>query len=83
MESKSLSKAYGLAGSKKGVLVKHIAPFVDAQKKLKKGDIIMKFDGVQIASDGTVPFRCDVPSKIGPLMYELCSQMLNVSQCWQ
>lgn len=57
MESKSLNKAYKLSGSKKGVLVKHIAPFVDAHQKLQRGDIITKFDGIQIASDGTVPFR--------------------------
>ena len=57
MESKALNTAYQLSGGRKGVLVKHIAPFVDAQQKLKRGDIIMKFDGVQIASDGTVPFR--------------------------
>ena len=59
MESKALNAAYRLSGARKGVLVKHVIPLVDAQQKLKRGDIIMKFDGVQIASDGTVPFRFD------------------------
>ena len=75
MESKALNKAYKLSDGRKGVLVKHIAPFVDAHEKLKRGDIIMKFDGIQIASDGTVPFRC---STFGiTFILQLIRQYLN------
>lgn len=40
-----------------GVLVSKINPLSEAHKILKKDDIILAFDGVPIASDGTVPFR--------------------------
>ncbi len=40
-----------------GVLIRKLEPIMDSAKKLKPYDIIMKFDGIQIASDGTVPFR--------------------------
>ncbi|XP_028776753.1 protease Do-like 10, mitochondrial isoform X2 [Neltuma alba] len=40
-----------------GVLVSKINPLSDAYKVLKKDDVILAFDGVPIANDGTVPFR--------------------------
>lgn len=40
-----------------GVLVSKINPLSDAHRVLKKDDIILAFDGVPIANDGTVPFR--------------------------
>ncbi|KAK9159384.1 hypothetical protein Syun_005725 [Stephania yunnanensis] len=40
-----------------GVLVAKINPLSDAYTKLNKDDIILAFDGVPIANDGTVPFR--------------------------
>lgn len=36
-----------------GVLVSKINPLADAYKILKKDDIILAFDGVPIANDGT------------------------------
>ncbi|XP_054809742.1 protease Do-like 10, mitochondrial isoform X2 [Prosopis cineraria] len=40
-----------------GVLVSKINPLSDAYKILKKDDVILAFDGVPIANDGTVAFR--------------------------
>ncbi|XP_038703018.1 protease Do-like 10, mitochondrial isoform X2 [Tripterygium wilfordii] len=40
-----------------GVLVSKINPLSDAHRILKKDDIIIAFDGVPIANDGTIPFR--------------------------
>ncbi|XP_042500878.1 protease Do-like 10, mitochondrial isoform X2 [Macadamia integrifolia] len=40
-----------------GVLISKINPLADAYRVLKKDDIILAFDGVPIANDGTVPFR--------------------------
>ncbi|KAJ9176052.1 hypothetical protein P3X46_011402 [Hevea brasiliensis] len=40
-----------------GVLVSKINPLSDADKTLRKDDIILRFDGIPIANDGTVPFR--------------------------
>ncbi|CAA3019591.1 protease Do-like 10, mitochondrial [Olea europaea subsp. europaea] len=40
-----------------GVLVSKINPLSDAYRVLKKDDIVLSFDGVPIANDGTVHFR--------------------------
>jgi len=56
MENKDLRKFYGLAATQSGILVKSIQPLSDAATKLKKEDILLKFDGISISSDGTIPF---------------------------
>lgn len=45
----------------KGVLVLAISPVSDTYNHLKPNDVILRFEGIQIASDGTVPFRCHLP----------------------
>ena len=57
MESAGLRSAYGLDPPRKGVLVRSIWPTSPVSKEVKPDDIIMRFDGVDIACDGTVPFR--------------------------
>ena len=46
-----------LQTDQKGVLIRRIEPTAPVSKSLKKGDILLSFDGVNIANDGTVPFR--------------------------
>ena len=41
----------------KGVLIRRVEPTLPASKRLEECDILMQFDGVDIANDGTVPFR--------------------------
>ncbi len=38
-------------------MVRMVQPISFAAGVLAPGDIIMRFDGVQVANDGTVPFR--------------------------
>ncbi|KAJ3669654.1 hypothetical protein LUZ60_011604 [Juncus effusus] len=40
-----------------GVLVRRVEPTSPAYSVLKKGDVIVSFDGVTIGNEGTVPFR--------------------------
>lgn len=40
-----------------GVLIRAVEPTSLAKKVLKKGDVIVSFDGVPVANEGTVPFR--------------------------
>ena len=56
-ENPTLRKELGMRSEQKGVLVKRIEPTAAAFGVLSKGDVLMKFDGVQIAADGTCPFR--------------------------
>ena len=46
-----------LQAGQKGVLIRRIEPTAPVHKVLKKGDILLSFDGIDIANDGTVPFR--------------------------
>ena len=49
--------AWRLQAGQKGVLVRRIEPTLPANKQLRKGDILLSFDGTQIGNDGTVAFR--------------------------
>lgn len=49
--------SHDLQAGQKGVLIRRIEPTAPANKVLKKGDILLSFDGIDIANDGTVPFR--------------------------
>jgi len=57
LENPSLRKSLGMKPTQKGVLLRRISPLSPSAKILKQGDVLMKFDGVEIASDGTVAFR--------------------------
>mmetsp|Transcript_5450 Transcript_5450/g.13818 ORF Transcript_5450/g.13818 Transcript_5450/m.13818 type:complete len:426 (-) Transcript_5450:12-1289(-) len=57
MESAPLRSSYQMNSGQKGVLVRSINPCAAAASVLKPDDIIMRFDGIQVTNDGTVPFR--------------------------
>ena len=63
MESAALRASHRLGPGQKGVLVRSVAPTSPAAGTLRAGDIIMRFDGMQVACDGTVPFR-RAPSRL-------------------
>ncbi|KAJ0972217.1 hypothetical protein J5N97_020176 [Dioscorea zingiberensis] len=56
-ENVQLREHFQMRSEMTGVLVSKINPLSDAHKVLKKDDIVLAFDGVPIANDGTVPFR--------------------------
>ena len=57
LENPSLRKSLGMKATHKGVVLRRISPLAPASKFLKRMDVLMQFDGVDVASDGTVPFR--------------------------
>ncbi|GAQ91114.1 HrtA/DegP protease [Klebsormidium nitens] len=57
MESPALRQSLGLRNDQKGVLIRRLEPTSFAYNVLKEGDVILSFDGIPIANDGTVPFR--------------------------
>ncbi|PKA52661.1 Protease Do-like 9 [Apostasia shenzhenica] len=57
MENSDLRKAMGMAPDQKGVRIRKVEPTAPESKFLKPSDIILSFDGINIANDGTVPFR--------------------------
>lgn len=56
-ENVQLREHFRMRPDMTGVLVTKINPLSDAHSVLKKDDIVLAFDGVPIANDGTVPFR--------------------------
>ncbi|XP_027358738.1 protease Do-like 10, mitochondrial [Abrus precatorius] len=56
-ENVHLRNHFSMQPNRTGVLVSKVNPLSDAYNVLKKDDIILSFDGVPIANDGTVPFR--------------------------
>ncbi|CAN6447411.1 unnamed protein product [Victoria cruziana] len=57
MENVQLREEFQMQPEMTGVLISKINPLSDAYCTLCKDDIILSFDGVPIANDGTVPFR--------------------------
>lgn len=57
MENPDLRISMGMGNDQKGVRIKRIEPTAPESNVLKPSDIILSFDGVNIANDGTVPFR--------------------------
>ncbi|XP_014506067.1 protease Do-like 9 [Vigna radiata var. radiata] len=57
MENPDLRMATGMRPDQKGVRIRRIDPTAPESKVLKPSDVILSFDGIDIANDGTVPFR--------------------------
>ncbi|XP_052201550.1 protease Do-like 10, mitochondrial isoform X2 [Diospyros lotus] len=57
MENVQLRDRFQMHCDMTGVLVSKINPLSDAYRVFRKGDVLLAFDGVPIANDGTVPFR--------------------------
>jgi S1-C subfamily serine protease len=57
MGNQDIQKFYGMSDDQTGILVRKVDPGSPAQGQLIEDDVILSIDGVQVASDGTVPFR--------------------------
>ncbi|CAN1322112.1 Protease Do-like 9 [Linum perenne] len=57
MENPDLRTSMGMKPDQKGVRIRRIEPTAPECQVLKSSDVLLSFDGVNIANDGTVPFR--------------------------
>ncbi|MCO5573392.1 hypothetical protein L7F22_027163 [Adiantum nelumboides] len=57
IENPDLRKSLGMESQQKGVRVRRAEPTAPAAKHLQSSDILLSFDGIDVANDGTVPFR--------------------------
>lgn len=64
MENPDLRMAMGMKSNQKGVRIRRIDPTSPESKVLKPSDVILSFDGVDIANDGTGDFYSSVSSYI-------------------
>ena len=53
MENPDLRVSMGMGSDQKGVRIKRIEPTAPESHLLKPSDVILSFDGVNIANDGT------------------------------
>lgn len=73
-ENIQLRECLGMRPEMTGVLVSRINPLSDAYNILKKDDILLKFDGVPIANDGTGALKsfhicCTVPTTLCYILF--------------
>ncbi|XP_028786009.1 protease Do-like 9 isoform X2 [Neltuma alba] len=57
MENPDLRMSMGMGPQQKGVRIRRIEPTAPESQVLKPSDVILSFDGINIANDGTVSFR--------------------------
>ena len=57
LENPDMRKYLNMSPEHQGVLVRRLEPMSAAPGALQRLDVLLSFDGVQIANDGTVPFR--------------------------
>ncbi|EXC31597.1 Protease Do-like 9 [Morus notabilis] len=57
MENPDLRSSIGMSPDQKGVRIRRIEPTAPESNVLRPSDVILSFDGINIANDGTVPFR--------------------------
>ncbi|CAD6337117.1 unnamed protein product [Miscanthus lutarioriparius] len=57
MENPDLRKAMRMKANQKGVRIRRIEPTAPESGCLQPSDIVLSFNGIDIANDGTVPFR--------------------------
>lgn len=53
MENPDLRMSMGMKSNQKGVRIRRIDPTSPESKVLKPSDVILSFDGIDIANDGT------------------------------
>jgi len=53
MENPDLRKALGMKSIQKGVRIRRVEPTAPASKHLQASDILLSFDDIDIANDGT------------------------------
>eukprot|EP00903_Cladosiphon_okamuranus_P015248 g14092.t1 len=57
LESPALRGSLRMSPEQTGVMVTGVQPTYPAAKVLRRGDVIMKVDGIRVANDGSIPFR--------------------------
>ncbi|KAI9078027.1 hypothetical protein K1719_039952 [Acacia pycnantha] len=57
MENPDLRMSMGMGPEQRGVRIRRIEPTAPESHVVKPSDVILSFDGIDIANDGTVPFR--------------------------
>jgi S1-C subfamily serine protease len=68
LEAPALRASLGMGPKHKGVLVTRVEPTAPGGEVLRRGDVLMSFNGAPIGVDGTVPFRAGERIAFGHLV---------------
>jgi S1-C subfamily serine protease len=68
LEAPALRASLGMGPKHKGVLVTRVEPTAPGAAALRRGDVLMAFNGAPISCDGTVPFRAGERIAFGHLV---------------
>jgi S1-C subfamily serine protease len=68
LEAPALRASLGMGPRHKGVLVTRVEPTAPGGEALRRGDVLMSFNGALISCDGTVPFRAGERIAFGHLV---------------
>ncbi|CAI5938193.1 unnamed protein product [Closterium sp. NIES-65] len=67
MENPDMRKALGMEAGQKGVRVRRVEPTSPAAQLLQTSDILLSFDGVAVANDGTASLPHMCPPRLVPV----------------
>jgi hypothetical protein len=57
LENPALRASLRMKPDQKGVLVRKVEPTSPALNLIQAGDVLLRFDNIPVANEGTVPFR--------------------------
>eukprot|EP00741_Cyanophora_paradoxa_P007220 tig00001094_g6985.t2 len=57
LENEQFRRSLQMPPGMTGVYVSKVQPLAPATRVLRKGDVLLRIDGVEVANDGTIPFR--------------------------
>ena len=82
MENPDLRISMGMRPGQKGVRIRRIEPTAPESHVLKPSDIILSFDGIDIANDGTGEIFLSFPfsSPLFYLIFLLLNKVLKISR---
>lgn len=79
MENPDLRKALGMKSIQKGVRIRRVEPTAPASKSLQASDILLSFDDIDIANDGTGTYF--LPTLTLSCIFETDEVKLNIRYC--
>lgn len=75
MENPDLRMSVGMAPNQKGVRIRRVEPTFSESYHLKPSDVILSFDGVDIANDGTGQHHSFIIVLFNSFLLQYCSEL--------
>jgi S1-C subfamily serine protease len=70
LENPDMRKWLGMSTQQSGIMITHLAPMIKQKNIFKVNDVVMAINGINVANDGTVPYRQQEVLHFGSLIWE-------------